>query len=110
MANTDTKSKRTTKKDNRKHVIEMVPMDYAILAELPPEGSVVGYHILGVTAAGITEHLRKTDASVGASQVGGRLTSLKRLGMVTDVTILPVGRRGWQITTTGMKALNARSS
>lgn len=79
--------------------MELLPLDRAVLALLPDEGMVMAHHNIGKTVRSLVETLGD---GVTPPQVNARLRSMKRHGLVIDVTVMPVGDgRGWQITKEG---------
>lgn len=102
------KTEKKASKYSRPGTNQLVPLDYAILATLPPEGSMLGYHVLAVPVRGITTELKKSDENLTSTAVAGRVSLLHQLGYVAGATILPVAKgRGWQITPKGQKVLSA---
>lgn len=81
------------------------PLDFAIIERLPPEGSVLGYHVLASTVKRLADDLNKDvpeEGQVTSNNISGRLVSMKVEGLVVGVRIL--GRNnntGWQRTRKG---------
>ena len=80
--------------------------DIPILRTMPAQGSLVGkYKPLAITARIIRQRL---DNEYTAAEINGRLRSLKALGYVVDVVVLPSNQgMGWQITPEGDRKLAA---
>jgi hypothetical protein len=76
-------------------------VDLALLKMLPKEGSKIGrYKDKALPAREL--HRRLGDPDITPSQVSGRISSLRQLGLITDVRIFPTSvGRGWQITKEG---------
>jgi hypothetical protein len=83
-------------------------IDLAILKQLPPEGSALGLHMIGATVPAIVAVLRKEygDDQITSGITGGRLNSMKVMGHVIAVKLIPVSQGlGWQITEKGRQLL-----
>lgn len=85
---------------------QLVPsIDIPLLRMLPKEGTTVGLKPLGAT----TRYMQKKNpdfAALTPSEMSGRLKTLRFLGYVVDIVVLPVGDgAGWQITPAGERLL-----
>lgn len=89
-----------------------MPVDYAILRELPKQGSRLGYHVLGNTVRIITQTLNAPlprEAHLSSGVVGQRITRwLIPKGMAMQVKIHGArGAKGYQATERGRLMLAA---
>jgi hypothetical protein len=83
---------------------ELLPLDYAILGALPKQGATAGLHNLAATAKHLARKWRTEQ--VTSAQLNGRLRSLKEMGLIVSVRVLPLGDGlGWQITPQGERTL-----
>lgn len=85
-----------------------MPIDFAILANLPKQGSRLGYHVLGATVKNVLDTLggaEETGVSSGA--IGQRITRwLLPKGLVIVVRVHGSGGgRAYQITPEGERVL-----
>jgi len=81
------------------------PVDFAILENLPPEGQMLGWHVIAQTAKRLTEDLNKglpEEAQITNTQLTGRLVSMASAGLLVKVPIMGSGGRiGWQRSAKG---------
>lgn len=83
-------------------------IDLAILDLLPPEGSHLGLHKLGMTVPGLWETLREkyNDDKLTKSSINGRVVSLSRNKLAVGVPLVPNrAGNGYQITEAGKAML-----
>jgi hypothetical protein len=83
-------------------------IDLALLDLLPPEGSHLGLHQLGMTVPGLWETLREKygDDALTKSSISGRCVSLSSKKLVVGVTLVPYREGyGYQITEAGAQLL-----
>jgi hypothetical protein len=85
-----------------------MPIDYAIVAALPPQGSRLGYHVLGSTVKTILETLNAglpKEAHMTPGIVAQRITRwLRPQGMVVEVKVHGSGgSKGYQVTDRGQQ-------
>lgn len=82
---------------------QIVPLDLAILAELPDEGTKLGkFHDLGLRVVDIARRLN--DEYTTSAMLNGRVRMLNQMGYVVSVAVVPSHGLGWQRTEKG-KAL-----
>lgn len=86
-------------------------IDIPILKLLPAEGTMIGqFHPLAKTVRAILEDLGGKDTGLTVDQLNGRLQSMRALGQVVSVNLIPRSTGvGWQITPAGREYLEARS-
>jgi hypothetical protein len=83
-------------------------IDLAILDLLPPQGSHLGLHKLGMTVPGLWETLREKykDDTLTKPGVSGRCLSLTRMKMAVGIMLVPTrDGYGYQITEAGAEML-----
>lgn len=90
---------------------KLTSLDYAILAELPIQGSKLGFRDLALQVKQIVTRLNaQIDDPAGytnGNEIGGRMRALRFLGLVVDVRVTPVSDgKGFQVTETGKRVLN----
>ena len=88
---------------------QIIPLDLAILAVLPDEGTRLGFTELGKQVKSITADLNGKLPSgapkVTSASINGRIRMLKQMGCSVSLTVQPVSNGlGWQRTAKG-KAL-----
>lgn len=89
-----------------------MPVDEPILAAMPPEGSRLGYHVLGSTVKMIVDRMNEgveKEAQMTTGIVAQRITRwLRPNGMVVEVKVHGAGgSKGYQITQAGQAMLAA---
>lgn len=84
---------------------EWHPVDGAILAALPREGEVLGYHVIATTVKGLLTKLNAgvpPEGQIASEQLTARLRSMLASGFVVAVPVFGTGGvRGWQRTPAG---------
>jgi hypothetical protein len=92
-----------TEAEKRERMVE--PLDYLLLSELPPEGTLVGgWHVIAATVNALVDKYE----GITPDALAGRLRSMQEMGLTVDVSVIPVSRgRGWQITEAGQQVLDA---
>lgn len=97
------------RKDHRRNAegkyYRQMPVDFAIIENLPAEGSVLGYHVLAATVTMLAEKLNKgvpVEGQVTSTDLAARLVSMRSAGYVTPVNVMGAKQRnGWQRTRQG---------
>lgn len=89
-----------------------MPVDYGILENMPPQGSRLGYHVLGATVKTILEALNAdvpVEHRMSPGIVSQRIARwLRPNGMVVEVKVHSAGgAKGYQITERGQRMLAA---
>lgn len=98
-----------TEKGYRARNYKPTLIDLAILDLLPPKGSHLGLHKLGMTVPGLWETLREkySDDKLTKTAVSGRCVSLTRHKLAVGFQLVPhASGYGYQITESGQAMLD----
>jgi hypothetical protein len=97
---------KETNKAKKGNYYSPMPLDFELLRRMPAEGTMLGFHVLALTAKHITTELNKTAPPGGAltsHNVTARLRSMHVAGYVTPVQVMGASTsgQGWQRTPKG---------